>query len=211
VAAASGFSSLKLFGSEITAAVHLQAHTLRRRTRFHGRIQSQQIGLTNQTILFHSAAMVNAGVKRVLESYPKIYLACHRRHLREDESGRALTQHQASILDHLDPVKPLVLSEIARHMSVTMSTMSINIARLRQAGYVKRTRDREDGRRVCLTLTAAGMRVKEQNSVLDPDLLLDLLSLMTAEDLDAALDGLELLAVAAEKLLNRRPLRRRPA
>jgi DNA-binding MarR family transcriptional regulator len=150
-------------------------------------------------------------MKRLMDSYPKIYLACHRRHLRDDESGRVLTQHQAGILDHLDAAKPMLLSELARHMSVTESTMSINIAKLRRKGYVKRLRDRSDRRRAGLTLTAAGARVREQNSVLDPDHVIELLSLMNPEELHRALQGLELLAQAAEKLMSKRPLRRRSA
>lgn len=153
--------------------------------------------------------MVSAEMKRLMHSYPKIYLACHRRHLRDDESGRVLTQHQAGILDHLETEEPIILSELARHMSVTESTMSINVAKLRRKGYVKRLRDRNDRRRTALTLTAAGARVKEQNSVLDPDLVIELLSLMNPEDLHSALQGMELLAQAAEKLMSTRPLRRR--
>ena len=155
--------------------------------------------------------MLSARVKRLLESYPKIYLACHRRHLRDDETGRMLTQHQASILDHLDAVKPVAVSELARHMSVTESTMSINIGKLRHAGYVKRLRDRQDGRRIGLTLTVAGVRVKEHNSVLDPDLVTELLSLLSTNDAENALAGMEQLAQVAEKLMKRRPLRRRTA
>jgi DNA-binding MarR family transcriptional regulator len=150
-------------------------------------------------------------MKRLMDSYPKIYLACHRRHLRDDESGRALTQHQAGILDHLETEKPMMVSELARHMSVTESTMSINVAKLRRNGYVRRVRDRNDRRRAGLTLTAAGVRLKEQNSVLDPDLVMELLSLMNPEDLSRALQGMELLAQAAEKLMSKRPLRRRSA
>lgn len=155
--------------------------------------------------------MVSAEMERLLNSYPKIYLACHRRHLRDDERGRTLTQHQASILDHLDAVKPIVLSDLARHMSVTESTMSINVAKLWRAGYVRRTRDRQDRRRIGVTLTAAGTRVKKQNSVLDPDLVLELLSLVRTDELNNALGGLELLAQASEKLMNKRQLRRTPA
>jgi DNA-binding MarR family transcriptional regulator len=153
--------------------------------------------------------MLTDGMRRLLASYPKIYLACHRRHLRNDESGRKLTQHQASILDHLDSSHPLTISELARHLDVTQSTMSIQVTRLERAGYVHRSHDDNDRRRIRASLTAAGLRVQEQNSVLDPDLVREMFSLLRPEEAELGLAGLELLARAAEKLMARRTLRRR--
>jgi hypothetical protein len=34
--------------------------------------------------------------------YPRIYFACHTRHVRDPQSHRLLSRHQASVLDHLD-------------------------------------------------------------------------------------------------------------
>ena len=153
--------------------------------------------------------MLTDGMRRLLASYPKIYLACHRRHLRDDESGRRLTQHQAGILDHLDRSHPLTISELARHLDVTESTMSIQLTRLESAGYVRRSPDGVDRRHVRASLTAAGLRMKEQNSVLDPDLVREMFSLLRPEEAESGLAGLELLAHAAEKLMAKRALRRR--
>ena len=153
--------------------------------------------------------MLTSGMQRLLTSYPKIYLACHRRHLRDDERGQTLTQHQAGILDHLARDRPLSISELARHLDVTESTVSIQIRRLEAAGYVCRSRDRDDARRIGVCLTATGVRVQAQNSVLDPDLAHEMLSLLPPNEADAALRGLELLAHAAEKLMRNRQLRGR--
>lgn len=152
--------------------------------------------------------MFSAGMNRVLQSYPKIYLACHTRHTRENESGEKLTQHQASVLDHLSCGSPLSVSELARHLDVTESTMSIQVTQLENAGYVRRIPDSRDRRRVRVRLTAKGVRVKQQNTVLDPDLVKRMISLLHPDDAEAALRGLELLAMAAEKLMNKRPVRR---
>jgi DNA-binding MarR family transcriptional regulator len=153
--------------------------------------------------------MLTDGMRRLIASYPKIYLACHRRHLRNDESGRKLTQHQASILDHLNSSHPLTISELARHLDVTESTMSIQVTRLERAGYVRRSQDDNDRRRIRASLTAAGLRVQEQNSVLDPDLVREMFSLLRPDETELGLAGLELLAHAAEKLMAKRALRRR--
>ena len=117
-----------------------------------------------------------AAAERLMELYPKIFFACHRRHVRDRRSGAVLSAHQASILDHLDDVEPIALTALARHMGVTPSTMSLAIDRLEVGGYVRRSRDRDDGRRVQLRLTAAGVRVKEDQSVLDSGDVRSLLS-----------------------------------
>lgn len=151
--------------------------------------------------------MFSASMNRVLKSYPKIYLACHTRHLRGDESGRTLSPHMGSILDHLSG-SSLSISELARHLDVTESTMSIQISKLEKAGYLKRISDRADRRRVRVQLTASGTRVKQQNSVLDPDLVQQMISMLPPSQTEAALHGLDLLAQAAEKLMDKRQIRR---
>jgi len=153
--------------------------------------------------------MFSSGMQRVLQSYPKIYLACHTRHLRDDESGKSLSPRLASILDHLDTSPPLTLSSLAKHLDVTESTVSLQIDKLQEGGYVRRLRDTEDRRRVLVMLTPRGKRIKEQNSVLDADLVKEMISLLRPKDVEAALIGLDLLAEAADRLMNRRKLRGR--
>jgi DNA-binding MarR family transcriptional regulator len=152
--------------------------------------------------------MFSPAMDRVLRSYPRIYLACHTGHLRGDESGQTLSSHLGSILDHLSRDPRLTISELARHLDVTESTMSLQISKLTRAGYVRRIPDANDRRRVRVRLTAKGARVKEQNSVLDPDLVRQMIALLDPRDAEAALRGLELLANAADELLNKRQLRR---
>lgn len=142
--------------------------------------------------------------RRLLDAYPAIFLACHRQHLRNDENGRIITEHQASVLDHLSSERPVTLSKLAEHMGVGRSTMSLAVTRLVRDGYVERTRNQNDARCVDLRLTRAGTQVKEQNSVLDPELMKEMFRLMPARELDAALRGIESLAKYAKVLLRRR-------
>src|ERR1035438_8017310 len=102
--------------------------------------------------------MLDSRIGRLLDAYPAIYLACHRRHLREDEAGSAITEHQASVLQHLHATRPTTLPRLAEHMGVGRSTMSITVARLTRAGYVASSRDKRDARCVSLTLRPAGVR-----------------------------------------------------
>jgi DNA-binding MarR family transcriptional regulator len=148
--------------------------------------------------------MLENNVKRLMVAYPAIYLACHRDHTRADEAGNPLTENQASVLDHLDAVRPTTLSKLAEHMGVGRSTMSTTVARLVRGGYVARRVDGHDRRKAGLTLTAAGKRIQEQNTVLNPALVRQMLRMMEPEEADRALAGIERLGQAAAILLKRR-------
>ena len=131
--------------------------------------------------------------------YPRIYFACHTRHVRDPHTDRLLSRHQASILDHLDEIEPITLNDLARHMGVTAGTMSLSIDRLERKGYVMRMRDAVDRRRVHLRLTTAGVRVRQASSVLDPERVEALVARLSDEAREAAISGLALLAQAAEQ------------
>jgi MarR family transcriptional regulator, organic hydroperoxide resistance regulator len=135
--------------------------------------------------------------RQVLMLYPRIYFACHTRHVRDPVSQRLLSRHQAGILDHLDELDPTTVNELARHMGVTAATMSLALDRLERKGYVARLRDNADRRRVHVRLTTAGVRIREATSVLDPPRVENLLSRLTGEEREAAVRGLALLAEAA--------------
>ena len=84
---------------------------------------------------------VGATITAVMTLYPRIYFACHTRHVRDPQSQRLLSRHQASILDHLDEVEPTTVMDLAGHMGVTAATMSLAIDRLERKGYVVRLKD----------------------------------------------------------------------
>jgi MarR family transcriptional regulator, organic hydroperoxide resistance regulator len=145
--------------------------------------------------------MVSAGdaARELMTLYPRIYFACHTRHVRDPQTQRTLSRHQASVLDHLDDVDPMTLNGLARHMGVTPGTMSLTIDRLERKGYVVRLRDVADRRRVQLRLTAAGVRVREASSVLDAPLVEALVARLSDDQREAAVRGLALLAEAAQQ------------
>jgi DNA-binding MarR family transcriptional regulator len=125
------------------------------------------------------------------------------RHVKDPKTRRQVSAHQASILDHLDETEPTALLELARHMGVTVSTMSLNVERLVRRGFVRRTRDVEDRRRLRLLLTASGLRLREASTVLEPERVAAMLDELNADELARALKGLELLARAAERRMAR--------
>ena len=141
-------------------------------------------------------ATVGEAMTAVMTLYPRIYFACHTRHVRDPQSQRLLSRHQASVLDHLDEIDPTTVMALAGHMGVTAATMSLSIDRLERKGYVVRVKDAKDRRRVHVRLTTAGVRVREANSVLDPARVEALVARLSEEQRALAIEGLALLAHA---------------
>jgi DNA-binding MarR family transcriptional regulator len=157
--------------------------------------------LTKQSTWRQNPAVtgVPEAARQILTLYPRIYFACHTRHVRDPASRRLLSRHQASILDHLDEIDPTTVNDLARHMGVTAATMSLAIDRLERKGYVARMRDHADRRRVHVRLTAGGVRMREASSVLDPPRVEALVARLTGDERKAAVRGLALLADAAQR------------
>jgi DNA-binding MarR family transcriptional regulator len=145
--------------------------------------------------------MAESEVETLLRAYPQIYFACHKRHVRDPATQAVLSGHQASVLDHLDDVTPTALFDLARHMGVTASTMSLTVDRLQRAGYVSRERCATDGRRVDLRLTDSGLRIKKQQKVLEPELVAAVLARLDEPKRRQALRGIELLAEASRQVV----------
>lgn len=152
----------------------------------------------NYIVPFVEMSAIDAAMSAVMTLYPRIYFACHTRHVRDPQSHRLLSRHQASILDHLDEIEPTTVMDLAAHMGVTAATMSIAIDRLERKGYVVRLKDAKDRRRVHVRLTTAGVRVREASSVLDPARVEALVARLSEEQRTRAIEGLALLATAAE-------------
>jgi DNA-binding MarR family transcriptional regulator len=142
---------------------------------------------------------VGEAMTALMTLYPRIYFACHTRHVRDPQTQRLLSRHQASILDHLDELEPTTVMDLAAHMGVTAATMSLAIDRLERKGYVVRLRDAKDRRRVHVRLTTAGVRIKEASSVLDPERVQCLVARLSDGERTRAIEGLGLLAQAAEE------------
>ena len=117
--------------------------------------------------------------------------------MRDPATGGIVSAHQASILDHLDEVDAMSVTDLAEHMGVTVATMSLAIDRLERKKLVRRQRDAADRRRVLLRITPAGMRLREAKSVLDPARVEQVLAHLSPQDRAKALDGLALLARAS--------------
>lgn len=138
-----------------------------------------------------------SAVQKIVDLVPRILYACRRLDARTLSTGRSLSPQQALILDQLDPDLPTSLQALAAQMNVTAPTMSVAIGRLVREGYVRRDRDEIDGRRLDLTLSPAGVRVRKATSSLDPRRVASLLGRLSAADRTSVIRGLAAMADAA--------------
>jgi DNA-binding MarR family transcriptional regulator len=140
-------------------------------------------------------------IQTVLWALPRIHGVCRARDLPGTGVDRPpLSDHQARILGYLDGADPTMVTELAEHMRVTPSTMSLNLKRLREAGFVTSRRDPEDRRVMNVLLTEAGVSAREATSELDPARVDAVLRRLGLEGRQMAMAGLRLLAEAADEV-----------
>ena len=142
-------------------------------------------------------------VPMLLGALPRIHFACRAREVRDPDGEGVLSEHQARILAHLDVDDPVMVTELAEFMGVTASTMSLNLTRLERSGWISRARDPDDRRVMNVRLTEAGERMRDAATPLDPGRVDALLRALAPEDRSKAVEGLALLAEAADTLVAR--------
>lgn len=134
----------------------------------------------------------------VLSALPRIHQACRAREVADQAGGGVASAHQARILGYLDAVDPTMVTELAEFMGVTPSTMSLNLKRLRQAGFVTSERDPADRRVMNVRLTPAGVRIQQSAGELDRERVDAMLRRLTPDERARALRGLTILAESAD-------------
>ena len=132
--------------------------------------------------------------------YPMIYLACHIDHVRSSSTKWRLSSHDSSVLAHLDTKEGMSPRSLATHLGVVPSTLSAAISRLTKLGYIESTPLATDRRRKALRLTALGAKAMASTSVLNSERVRAMLSLLTQDERQTAVEGLTLLAKAARQL-----------
>ena len=137
-------------------------------------------------------------IKSLLSAYRRIRFAGRSREAVDPTTGTRLSAHQANLLGLLDTEDPAMVSELAEHMGVTLSTMSLTLKRLEAAGFVTRTRDPSDRRVTKVRLSDAGARLLAAHAVLDPHRIDGVLRMLDPERRREAMRGLALLADAAD-------------
>jgi DNA-binding MarR family transcriptional regulator len=110
-----------------------------------------------------------------------------------------LGQHERQLLHHIPARGAVSLSWLATHLGLPKSTASVLVKDLARRGFVVRTRDDEDERRLAITLTEAGRARLAADTVLRPEPLARALAKLSPAVRRALLTGLDQLAAAAEE------------
>jgi MarR family transcriptional regulator, organic hydroperoxide resistance regulator len=131
--------------------------------------------------------MSTLDIERIQRAYPKIYLACHTRHVRARSTAYRLSSRDAAVLAHL---------------GVRASTLSAAIQKLELLGYLKRTQSAADRRVASLFLTPQGARAMAATSVLDSRQVAALLAQLKPREKARAIEGLELLACGSMRVMS---------
>lgn len=137
---------------------------------------------------------------RVQAAYPRIYLACHSRHQNARTTPDKLSQRDGALLAHLDEDQWISQSDLARHMGLAKSTLSEALSGLEEAGFAVREADQPDSRGARVRRTPKGSSAMSNGSVLEPERLRRLLDALTLEERRYAVEGLEVLARASERI-----------
>jgi DNA-binding MarR family transcriptional regulator len=131
-------------------------------------------------------------------------------HLRRGDDGD-LSEHERQLLHHIPARAPGVpLGTVARHLALPSSSASVLVKDLARRGFVARTRDPRDERRLALVLTRRGAARVAADSVLEPARLTAALASLSASERRALVAALERLGDAGAALPPApRPRRRR--
>jgi DNA-binding MarR family transcriptional regulator len=78
------------------------------------------------------------------------------RRVRQVPAGGGLTMPERTALACLDRLGPTTSSAVAREVQITAQAMGETLSALRDRGLIDRRPDPDDGRRMVLTVTAAG-------------------------------------------------------
>jgi DNA-binding MarR family transcriptional regulator len=143
---------------------------------------------------------IEESLVRVQAAYPRIYLACHSRHQNVRTTPQKLSQRDASLLAHLTETDAVPHCDLAHHMGIAKSTLSEDLSGLEELGFVIRRTDADDARGTLISRTAAGTRAMSDGPVLESARLRELLGKLTEEERRRAIEGLELMARAGERV-----------
>jgi DNA-binding MarR family transcriptional regulator len=128
-------------------------------------------------------------------------------HVRARSTPFRLSANDSLLLTHLDEDKPVSAGQLARHLGVAASTMSATIQRLEAQGYLRRTPQPGNRRRVELRLTPHGAQAMAATSALAERHIRAVLAQLPPARRKRAVAGLAQLGRAAVQYQLKKPAR----
>ena len=128
--------------------------------------------------------------RRILDTIPLIMLVMGAKMRQEATAGFQVSHYRVL---KLLLQQPRTLSELAACQTVALPTMSRTVSALVERGWVTRTQDPNNRRRVRIEITATGEAVLNQLRTRVQEHLATYLTALTAEEREHVLTGLEAL------------------
>jgi DNA-binding MarR family transcriptional regulator len=128
------------------------------------------------------------------EAYTRIWAVLHK----ADDPD--LSQHERNLMHHIPPRGGVPLTWLVQHLALPKSSASVLVKDLERRGFVSRSRDRRDERRLSISLTAKGRRRMEADRVLEPRRLQSALDVLPETRVQSMVRAMNQLAGAAEEL-----------
>ena len=136
--------------------------------------------------------MNDSQAERFAELYRRLWAAFHL------PDAPDLAQHERQVLHHVPAGGGIALIELARHVALPMSTASVLAKDLERRGFLRRSRDPSDERRLRIVLTTKGCRRVERDTVLDVRKLRNAMGSLTPTEREHLLEAMGRLARAGE-------------
>ncbi len=137
-------------------------------------------------------------IATIVTALPRIERACRPRTVNDPRTGVSVTAKQLTTLAQLDEEDPVMVTELADFLGVTASTVSLNLTRLEEAGFVRRARDPADRRVMNVYLTMEGARMRDRHAGIDPERVARLLDRLSPLERRRATEAFARLAEAAD-------------
>jgi DNA-binding MarR family transcriptional regulator len=122
------------------------------------------------------------------------------RRMRQAKADGELTLPETAALTRLDRGGPTTSAALAKLEQISPQSMGATIGALQKRGLVKRGPDPDDGRRVVLSLTKAGLQALRNRRNENTELLVRALSEFTKADLKALMTAAPLLERLAQNI-----------
>lgn len=107
------------------------------------------------------------------------------------ERGVTISMNEMHVLEAIKKTKDPAMSNIAKRLRVTVGTLTTSVNRLVEKGYATRKRDKEDKRKVIISLTSKALDVLKIHDDFHEEMLDSLFSDMNLEKDEVLLKSLE--------------------
>ncbi len=116
--------------------------------------------------------------------------------------GIPLSMSEVHTLEAIEKSDGKTMSEVARRLRITQGTLTVNINRLTNKGYVYRVQDERDRRIYRLKLTDKAVQILEVHDIFHEQLIDTLVSQLSSDEKDLLVGSLSQVNSYFEKLMN---------